>query len=578
MAIFKDDTPDLKGFYELQPNHIQEVLLVSSLYDSFIFEEDGQLTERIFSEYTELQLHYAPRVTQVETSEKALKLLEERNFDLVIVTLQIEDIDIVKFCNHIKTNHPHTSTVLLTHAPNRLTSLVSPDLIRKSFDAIFSWNGDTKIFLAMMKLLEDRLNVSHDTSVGNVKVILVVEDSIKNYSSFLPMLYREIMEQTRSLISEGLNKNKKIFRMRTRPKILLATNYEEAVKICEDYKDYLLGVITDVRFPHNDIQDAEAGFTLIQKVRQIASDTPIIIHSSEPEHRRRANNEGATFLDKNSPTMLSELSDFFRTNMGFGSFIFKMPDGSIVDTASDMIELEQKLRTIPAESLKYHAQKNHFSIWLMARGEFKLANLLRPRAVEDYPTIDDLKNDIINSLENSRYQSQQGVIAEYSCYRFDPKCRFTRIGNGSLGGKGRGLAFVSALLAQKYTEKLKEKFSDVDIKVPISFVIATEEFDKFINLNNLSRMAFEEKDDNLISQRFLEASVSKELHDVLKKILEYVDYPLAVRSSSLLEDSHSQPFAGIYSTYMLPNNNEDLEIRLKQLLDAVKEDFKGFKK
>jgi CheY-like chemotaxis protein len=325
MAIIKDNTPDLRGFYELQPHHIQEVLLVSSLYDSFIFEEDGQLTERIFSEYTELQLHYAPRVTQVETSEKALQLLEERNFDLVIVTLQIEDIDVVKFCEHIKKHYPHTSTVLLTHAPNRLMNQVSPEIVKKSFDAIFSWNGDTKIFLAMMKLIEDRLNASHDTLVANVKIILVVEDSIKNYSSFLPMLYREVMEQTRSLISEGLNKDQKIIRMRTRPKILLATNYEESVKICEDYKEHLLGVITDVRFPHNHIQDPQAGFTLIQKVRQIAPDTPIIIHSSEPEHRWNANREGAAFLDKNSPTMLSELGDFFRTNMGFGSLSLECP-------------------------------------------------------------------------------------------------------------------------------------------------------------------------------------------------------------------------------------------------------------
>ena len=569
MTTFKNNVPELRGFYELQPHHIQEILLVSSLYDAFIFEEDGQLTERIFSEYIDFHLHYAPRITQVETAEKALKMLKEKNYDMVITTLQLEDVDAVDFCADIKKNYPHTSTVLITHAPSKLSN-IPKEKLDKSFDGIFSWNGDTKIFLAIIKLIEDKLNVKPDTEIANVRVILVVEDSIKNYSSFLPALYYEVMAQTRSLMSESLNKNQKIFRMRTRPKILLATSYEEAVKIIIEYKDYLIGIISDVRFPKSGKQEAEAGFELLKKSKNIIPDLPIILHSSEPKHRGRANSEGADFLDKNSPTMIQELREFFKANLGFGDFIFRMPNGDIVTRAQDMKELEKKLRTVPEESLKYHAQRNHFSIWLMARGEFLLASELRPRTLEDYKDVEELRQDIIKSLSISRYRARQGIIADFTPERFDPQCRFTRIGSGSLGGKARGIAFVSVLLAQKSTNQLKEKYSNVDIKVPITFVIGTEEFDKFMKTNNLSRPALEETDDKIIAEKFLQAGVSKELHDNLYTMLKYINYPLAVRSSSLLEDSHAQPFAGIYSTYMVPNNHPDLEMRLKQLLDAVR--------
>ncbi|MEI6079543.1 MAG: PEP/pyruvate-binding domain-containing protein, partial [bacterium] len=549
MSPFKSNIPELRGFYELQPHHVQEILLVSSLYDAFIFEEDGQLTERIFSEYIDFHLHYAPRVTQVESAEKALKMLAAKNYDMVITTLQLEDVDAVEFCANIKKEYPHTSTVLLTHAPSKLSNIPKAKL-NKSFDGIFSWNGDTKIFLAIIKLIEDKLNAKHDTEVANVRVILVVEDSIKNYSSFLPPLYYEIMAQTKELISESLNKDQRIFRMRTRPKILLATNYEEAVTIYEEFKDYLIGIISDVRFPKEGKQDPEAGFEFLKKVKNAVPDLPIILHSSEPSHRWRANMEGAAFLDKNSPTMLQELRDFFRTNLGFGDFIFRVPSGDVVDQAKDMLDLEQKLKTVPEESLKYHAQRNHFSIWLMARGEFILANELRPRTLDDYKNMEELRQDLIRSLSASRYKSQQGVIAEFACDRFDPHCNFTRIGSGSLGGKARGIAFISALLAQRYTTQLKKKYSNITIKVPTTFVIGTDEFDKFMKINNLSKIALEEKDDHVIAERFIEAGVSKELHDNLRMMLKSVDYPLAVRSSSLLEDSHAQPFAGIYATYM----------------------------
>ena len=566
MVMFK---PKLKGFYELQPYHVQEILLVSSLYDAFIFEEDGQLTEKIFSEFTDFHLNYAPRVTQVESAETALKMLKSKNYDMLITTLQLEGVNVVDFCRDIKIQHPHITTVLLTHAPSRIP-VMTKDELNKSFDGIFSWNGDTKIFLAIIKLIEDKINAKHDTEVANVRMILVVEDSIKNYSSFLPLLYFEIMAQTKNLISSSLTRENKIFRMRTRPKIMLATDYEDAVKICKEYKDYLIGMISDVRFPKNGKPDAKAGFELIKAVKQEIPDLPVILHSNESENRERANELGASFIDKNSPLLLQELGDFLRRDLGFGEFIFRMPSGEVVGKAKNLKELEELLKTVPDESIKFHAQRNHFSIWLMARGEFILAGELRPRKVEDFKSIDELRNDIIRSLSATRKESQKGIIAEFSCSTFSGECNFNRIGSGSLGGKARGIAFINALLAQEMSKKIQNKYPEIEIKIPYTIVVSTDEFDKFMRENKLSRSAVEENDDNKVAQMFLNSKINDELKNNLYAFLKQAQWPLAVRSSSLLEDSHAQPFAGIYATYMLPNSNDDINARLDQLIDAIK--------
>ena len=550
MSTFK---PQLRGFYELQPYHIQEILLVSSLYDAFIFEEDGQLNEKIFSEYSDLHLYYAPRITQASSAEKAMEMLERRNYDMVIITTQIEDVDVIAFSNNIKDTYPRISTVLLTHSPLRLSEFNKIEL-QQAFDAVFSWNGDTKIFLAIIKLIEDKLNAKHDTEVANVRVILVVEDSVKNYSSFLPLLYYEVMDQTRALMSVSLNKEKKIFRMRTRPKVLLATNYEDAIKVCNEYKDFLIGMISDVRFAKEGRIDAEAGFELINEAKKIIPDLPVILHSNESENSVKAQKLNVSFIDKNSPVLLQELGEFLKRELGFGDFIFRLPTGEIVDKAFDMMSLEEKLRTVPDESIKYHAQRNHFSIWLMARGEFILANQLRPRRIDEFNSVEQLRNDLIDSLRKMRYESQKGIIADFAPERSNAEYRFRRIGSGSLGGKARGLAFISALLAHKNSQDLMDKYKDIDIRVPKTVVIGTDEFDRFVSDNDLARIALAETDDRVISELFLGSDVRDELSEKLSAMLKYVTYPLAIRSSSLLEDSHSQPFAGIYSTYMLPND------------------------
>ncbi len=561
--------PQLRGFYELQPHHVQEILLVSSLYDAFIFEEDGQLNERIFTEYSDFHLHYAPRITRAANLERARQMLMVKNYDLVITTLQLDTMDVINFCRETKQKYQHISTVLLTHAPGRLPALDSKEL-SETFDAVFAWNGDTKVFLAIIKLIEDRLNVKHDTEIANVRVILVVEDSVKNYSSFLPLLYYEVMDQTRSLMSVSLNKEKKIFRMRTRPKVLLATNYEEARQICIEYKSHLIGMISDVRFSKNGVLDPEAGFSLIKETRELIPDLPIILHSNEAENRTRAEAMHVSFIDKNSPVLLLELGKFLKKELGFGDFVFKLPDGKVVGRASDMKGLEEKLKTIPDESLIYHAQRNQFSIWLMARGEFLLASQLRPRKVEDFKSVDELRKDLIDSLGQTRFESQRGVIADFAFERSNAEYNFRRMGSGSLGGKARGLAFINALLAQKQSHVLMDKYKDIDICIPNTIVVGTDEFDKFVKQNKLSMKAMQENDDKKIADMFLRSKIRDELSKKLSVYLKQINTPIAVRSSSLLEDSHAQPFAGIYSTYMLPNNHPDITVRLKQLLYAIK--------
>ncbi|MBN1113811.1 MAG: hypothetical protein JXA66_00580 [Oligoflexia bacterium] len=557
-----------KAFHELQPYRIQEILLVSSPYDAFIFEEDGQLTERIFNDYVDLNLHYAPRVTNVSSSSLALEMLVQKKFDLVITTLQLEGMGVVKFCKEVKKDHPRMPVVLLTHVPANL-SLEQLEKWQANFCAIFAWNGDTKIFLAIIKLIEDALNVAHDTELASVRVILVIEDSIRSYSSFLPLLYSEIMNQTKALISESINKSSKIFRMRARPKVLLAGNYEEAMSICDKYKHYIIGVISDVRFPRNGVLCDEAGFEIIKYAKNMVYDVPTILYSSSPKNREKAFKLGGAFLDKNSPTLLQELEILLKEKMGFGKFVFRKENGKIVGEASDMIELEEGMKKVPDESIFYHAKRDHFSRWFMARGEFMLAGELRSVRAEDYE-VKQLREILTGLIANYRLNSRQGVITEFSKKRFDPNQPFNKLGTGSLGGKARGLAFVSSLLAKSYTGKFIKKFPGVEVSIPPTTVISTDEFDRFMNENEFSVKELEKENDGKIAEKFLNAQLSDEITEDLFALLKRLNSPIAVRSSSLLEDSHSQPFAGIYSTFMLPNNDPKIEIRLEQLMNAIK--------
>jgi len=561
-----DYEPRFGNFYDLMPHRVREILLVSSLYDSFILEEDGQLGEHLFSDYFDLKLSSAPRITRVSTGEDSLAAVRSRSFDLVITMMRLSDMDIFTFGKRIKALRPNLPIILLAYE-SEITAPYLKIANIPGIDKIFVWSGDTKIFLAITKFIEDRLNVSHDTRVGNVRVIIVIENSRRYYSLFLPLIYTEIMKQTQSLIAEGLNEMHRQLRRRARPKILLASTYEEGMKLYRKYYKYVLGVISDIRYSRAGEIDPEAGFKFAEQIRKKDPEMPMLLMSAQKENKKRAESMGVSFLDKNSKSLLQDLREFILDHLGFGDFVFRIPGGKEVGRASTMREMEEMLAKVPAESLIYHASRNHFSNWLMARTEFTLAAKLRPRKISDFADVEEVRQHLLNSIKELRESKQKGVIVDFSRRQFDPGSVFIRFSSGSLGGKARGIAFIRALLDQS---RFYERFPDVKIAVPKTAVIGTDIFDQFLDDNNLRYIAIQETDDEKIARIFLKSQLPDTLISDLEFFLNQIHYPLAVRSSSLLEDSQYQPFAGLYSTYMLPNNASSLKVRLKQLSDAIK--------
>ncbi len=558
--------PRFHGFHDLMQFHIREILIVSSLYDSFILEEDGQLSENIFSDYFDLNLSYAPRITRVSTGEHALEIINSRPFDLIITMMRLSDMDVHTFGKRVKLANPNIPIILLAYESDISShALKSGDV--PGIDKIFVWTGDTKILLAITKLMEDKLNVSHDTQFGNVRVIIVIENSRHYYSLFLPLIYTEIMKQTQSLIAEGLNEMHRQLRRRARPKILLAQNFEEGMEYYEKYKRNILGIISDIRYSRKGKTDPEAGFKFAGQIKSENSEMPLLLMSSNYKNARRADRMKVSFLDKNSPSFLQDLRQFIIDHLGFGDFVFRRPDGAEVGRASSMRDMIKLLPTITDDSLAYHASRNHFSNWLMARTEFTLAEKLRPRKISDFDSIKDLREHLIGSIQDLRKSKQRGVITEFSRLQYDPGNEFIRLSSGSLGGKARGIAFIRALLDKS---QVAERFPDVNIKIPSTVVLGTDVFDQFMDDNNLRHLVLEEINDNEITQHFLNARLPARVQSDLKFFLKRVRYPLAVRSSSLLEDSQYQPFAGLYATYMVPNNSKDVRTRLQQLCDAIK--------
>jgi hypothetical protein len=540
--------------------------MVSSPYDAYIIEEDGSLTERIFDEYSELNLSAAPRVTHVTTAEAALEMMTKRRFDLVLAMKRLSDMDVVEFGRKVKKLRPNRKVVLLAFDHPEIESLshyIHPDAI----DMVFMWSGDTRILLAIIKYMEDIQNVDHDIEMANVRVIIMVEDSIRFYSSFLGLLYAELMHQSSLLFSEGVNRMHKLLHMRSRPKILLARDFEQGVALCEKYKKNLMTVISDVGYNRGGIRDPEAGIKLASWLTGGITEAPILLHSSEASMRTQAEEVGAFFLRKNSPRLHRHIRNFLTHQLGFGPFVFRLPDYSEVGRAHDVRELERMLLHIPSESLRHHAKSNHISIWLMARSEYDLASRLRPRKVSDFKDIEDVRQYLLDVLAKARRARHSGVIAEYQRARLEPDNRFLRIGEGSIGGKARGIAFVNMLLSD---EKFDEKFEGLKVQVPQTLVLCTNWFDRFLEENSLDEVAYHSEDDERIINAFIKAQLPKELEAELSFILENFTFPLAVRSSSLLEDSQFQPFAGIYETYMLPNSDPDFEARKRHLFRAIK--------
>ena len=561
--------------YSLMSKRVRNILLVSSLYDSYTMEEDGKFTEALFSEYLNLNLRYAPRIKRVSTGEDALELLESDHFDLIISMLNVGAMRIEEFSQAISEEASNIPFVVLAYTEKDLEILRDAGKLEHVENA-FVWQGDVRLFLAIIKLIEDSINAENDSSIAGVKCIILVEDSIRFCSSYLPMLYTELMEQTQTLMTDGVNQMQKLMRMRARPKILHANTYEKATRLYSRFRKGVLGVILDARFEREGKEDPLAGFRFAREIRKEDPECPILFQSSEEENRKRAHDFGAAFINKYSPTLLGDVREFMRVYLGFGDFVFRNSEGKVEARAGDLRELSRALRKISDESLLYHAKKNDFSTWLMARTEFDLAHALRPQKVEDFDTVQELRSYLLSSLKLWMDRFRAGQVEDFSLEAFDDNTEFVKIGSGSLGGKGRGLAFINALL-NNY--EINETFPDVKIYVPPTAVIATDVFDTFMEFQGLKKLVFDpelenqlgyDDRDKTIAKAFLDSPLPDDIVGMLNTFLKEVHYPIAVRSSSLLEDSPAQPFAGIYSTYMLPNNNPDPDIRMSQLIDAVK--------
>src|SRR5580698_7891839 len=557
-----------EGFENLMPFRVQDILLVSSLYDSFILREDGRLNELLIGESLELNLQQIPGMTHVSSGAEALKLARSQpRFNLIVTNLEVEDMDAAQLAREVKAAGLDVPVVVLAYDYREIKNFVARNPVT-DLESIFLWQGNVRILISIISYIEDKRNVLHDTRTIGVPVILVVEDDIRYYSAFLPVIYTELITQSRRIISEGLNVAHKLVRMRARPKILLSSTYEDALQQAMEYRDYWLCVVSDIEFPLGGQLSTEAGFELARRVQEKVPDVPIVLQSSRTEFRARANAEGCSFLRKRSPTLLRDLRRLLTEHLGFGDFVFRLPNHTEVARARDLNELEARLGEVPEESIAYHSERNHFSRWLRARTEFALAQKLRPRKVSDFSTLENLRHDLIDSIADYRSEQSQVLIGDFNPATFKPGHHyFLRIGGGSLGGKARGLAFVRHLL---HNNRIARRFPNVRILVPPSVVLATDVFDRFLSENNLLDFAMHSTDDAETQQRFLASVFPAPLRDNLLAFLAEVRYPLAVRSSSLLEDSQYEPFTGVYETFMLGNQHPDLLIRLEQLMEAIK--------
>jgi CheY-like chemotaxis protein len=554
-------------FQGLMRHRIRDILLVSSLYDFFIFEEDGRVYELIRDKYQGLNLTHTPEITQVSSGGEAEQMLHDSRFDLVIITLHIEDMSPASLAKRVKQNHSQLPVIMLAFDNKELSDMLLHHET-EYFDEIFIWQGDYHLILAIIKTLEDRLNVSEDTDKIGVQSILVIEDNILYYSSLLPMIYIEVMKHSQRLIEEGVNLSHRRLRMRARPKILLAKTYEEAWQYFQQFKETVLGVISDIDFLKNGQPCPDAGLHFARDVKSVYSDIAIMLHSTTSRFEEEALSSGYSFVLKESPTLLQELRRFMTENLSFGDFVFYLPDGHEVGRAHDLLSLEKQLAEVPETSIIYHAERNHFSNWLKARTEFWLAHEIRSQRLSDFATVEGTRQNLIRLIHEYRKLQMQGVITDFDPETFDPQCSLSRLGGGSLGGKARGMSFVNQLVTNS---NIQSQFPDMQISIPPAIFLGTDVFDQFLDSNQIRDFALHTEDDQEILKHFLETTKFPEkMMGQLAAFLERVNTPLAVRSSSLLEDSHVYPFAGVYKTYMLANTHQDPFVRLLELVRAIK--------
>jgi hypothetical protein len=555
-------------FHDLQPFKVKEILLVANLYDAYSIEGEGRFADHILGEYYQMSLTSIPRVTGVSGEEEAFNRLKARHYDMVIVMIGVDKESPMDLCRKIKNKYPYLPTFLLLNNPSDLAFVKKQKERKVPFDNYFVWTGESKVFFAMVSLLEDRVNVENDTMKGLTGVILLVEDSADYYSSYLPMLYNLVMEQTKNLIQDvSTDELYKVLKLRARPKILLASNWESAINIFNNYRNNLLCVISDMAFPKNGTMNNTAGFELINHIKTHLPNLPTVLQSSDPESARYAFTLKSNFINKSSESLFQDLKSFINYYLGFGHFVYRDNNGRQIAVAKSMKEFEAYLETVPEDSLAYHAMKNHFSLWLMARGEVKIAKLINPIKVSDFNTLKELREFLIDIIRKRRRELNKGRVINFEESAVIDETNVVSLSAGSLGGKGRGLAFINTLI---YSFELGRLIAGINIKTPVTAIIGTDEFDLFMDRNHLLNLVKEEKDFEIIQKVFLESSLSYTLEKKLRIFLRKITKPLAVRSSSLFEDSLSQPFSGIFGTYLLPNVNPDPDVRLKQLSEAIK--------
>ena len=572
--ILKDVT-----FVNLMMRHIYNVLIVANPYDAFMLEDDGRVEEKIYNEYAQLGLRYPPTFTQVSTIEEAEKILGSTKIDLVICMPGNADNDAFTVARSIKQKFPDIHCVVLTPFSHGISKRMENEDL-SIFDYVFCWLGNTNLILSIVKLIEDRMNIDHDIQAAGVQMILLVEDSIRFYSSILPNLYNYILQQSQNFATEALNRHAATLRMRGRPKVLLARTYDEAIQLYEKYKDNCLGVISDVRFPihahpehqgamggNKEDKDPEAGFKLLEAIRREDEYVPLIMESAESANRERAEREGFKFVDKNSKMLSVDLRHLMEEHMGFGDFIFRDPKTHReIMRIHTLKELQDNIFKIPRDSMLYHISRNHMSRWLCARAIFPVSNFLKHVTWHKLQDVDAHRQIIFDAIVQYRHMKNLGVVAVFDRGKFDRYAHFARIGDGSLGGKGRGLAFLDNIIK---THPDFNRFSGATVQIPKTVVLCTDVFDQFMEQNNLYGIALSDAPDEVILQHFLEAQLPDSYIADFFTFFEATHSPIAIRSSSLLEDSHYQPFAGIYSTYMIPNLDDKYEM-LRMLAAAIK--------
>ena len=547
-------------------HRIHEILLVASPYDSFVLEEDGRLTEQILHEYMGMNFSNAPRVWQSSTAADALTMLSRQDFDLIVVMMRIADMDPILFCSKIKELYPQKPVILLAFDESEIKQL--PEEFQKSsIDSVFIWSGNANVLLAIVKLLEDKMNIKRDIKKADVRCIILIEDSPRYYSLILPMIYKEISHQVKEMVDKSASDHERLLYMRGRPRILLARSYEEAERYFKRFRMSTLGIISDIRFPKKDKLDKNAGVKFARWARSIDPSIPIMLQSKHNKNANLAKEVQAHFLYKDSPALLRELRDFVVSNFGFGDLIFRTPKGKEIIRVSDLNELVNAIKSVPEQSLLYHAKSNHFSNWLAAHGYLGLASEVRPINYADFKDSVEHRDYLIELIKNTIQNRRARQVVEIQRGKFDHSKRFIQISGGSLGGKARGLAFAQKMIR---SSSIRKSYPEVIINIPHVAVIGTDSFDEFMRENNLWDDALSNKSNKQINNRFIKSTFNKSLIESLKLFIKSVKYPLAVRSSSLLEDSQYQPLSGMYATYMLPNNQPKAKQRLDDLITAIK--------